>query len=148
MERNYSKHMMMEPARKRPTGVTIIAVLLAIGGIFALLGALLGFFGIGLLGVKIAGISGGIVTGIGVLLGAIALLIALIPLILSWGLWTLQTWAFWTTVIVESLSIVYTVLSWLQDRTTVPSLIGSLIIPVIILAYFLFDRNVRAAFRT
>ena len=141
-------NLMMEPARKRPTGVTIIAVLLAIGGIFALLGALLSFFGIGFLGAKIAGISGGIVTGLGILLGIIALLIALIPLLLSWGLWTLQPWAFWTTVIVESLSIIYTVLSWLQDRTTIPSLIGSLIIPVIILAYFLFDRDVRAAFRT
>jgi hypothetical protein len=139
--------MIMEPERQRPLGVTIIATIVMIGGAIALVGALLGIFGIGFLGHHISGMVGGFVSGIGYILGAIALLIAIVTLFVSWGLWTLRPWAFWVTIVVEALAVLNTVISYLRDRVTFLAMIGQLIIPVIILAYFLFYPKVRRAFR-
>jgi hypothetical protein len=134
MEQNMRYTSIEETPRKRPIGVTIIALLLGIQAVL--------------------GISIGVVTMIGGLgstlsfLGIIATVLGLIELFFAWGLWTLQRWAFWATVVIQILSLVDSALFLLQPRANVGAIIGNMILPVVILLYFLVDSNVRAAFRT
>jgi hypothetical protein len=73
--------------RARPLGVTIIAIVMAVLGIFDIIGGIM--------------ILGSYST-----LGIITLIIGVLYLVLAWGLWTLQTWAFWGTVVLAILTIV------------------------------------------
>ena len=113
--------------RARPLGITIIAIIMAILGIFDIIGGIM-------------------VMGSYSTLGIITLIIGVLYLILAWGLWTLQTWAFWGTVILVILTIINGIFGIGQG---VPATgIVSLILAVIVLIYMFADRNVRAAFRT
>jgi len=79
-------------------------------------------------------------------LGVITLIIGVLYLILAWGLWTVQTWAFWGTVILAVLTIINSIIGLGHG---VPATgIVSLILAVVVLIYMFADRNVRAAFRT
>jgi hypothetical protein len=60
-------------------------------------------------------------------------------------LWNLRPWAFWTTVVLEVLSIIDHIFGLTNNGQRG---IGDLIISLIILLYLLLDRNVRVAFRT
>ena len=60
----------------------------------------------------------------------------------------LRRWAFWLTVIIEIISIIRHALGFVQPNHNTVTIIIGLILPVVILLYFLFDRDVRAAFRT
>ena len=113
--------------RSRPLGVTIIAVVMAILGIFEIIG-----------GIMILGAYG--------TLGIITLIIGVLYLVLAWGLWTLQTWAFWGTVILAILTIINGIFG-IGGGVPATGWV-SLILAVIVLVYMFADRNVRAAFRT
>lgn len=134
----------MQAPRRRPLGVTIIALLDIITGLIALVGGILGFLGLGLVGERIPVIVDA-VAGVALV---IAILIAVASLVLGWGLWTLKPWAFWATVIVEVLTIADHLLGWLTHHLGTTSSITEIVIPVIIIVYLFADRNVRAAFRT
>jgi uncharacterized membrane protein (DUF2068 family) len=67
-------------------------------------------------------------------------------LVLAWGLWTLQTWAFWGTVILAVLTIINGIFG-IGGGVAATGWV-SLILAVIVLVYMFVDRNVRAAFRT
>lgn len=116
--------MMM--ANRRPLGVTIIAILVAIGAILEIIG------GLALMAVFAP-------------VGIFALIVGVVSLFVAWGLWTLKPWAFWLVVIVEVIHLVQAILSLARGQG---SGISDLVIPIIILAYLFLDRNVRAAFRT
>ena len=141
---------------RRPLGVTIISVVLAIEGIFELLVGILILVGIFTLGHEISihghAVVGSMVDVVGGVLGGVlagaALIIGLFSLIFAIGLWTLKRWAFWLTVILEIISIVRHLLEFTHPVHSTVSIVIGLILPVVILLYFLFDRNVRAAFRT
>lgn len=135
---------MTQAPRRRPLGVTIIAVLDIVVGLIALLGGILGFLGLGLAGGRLPTVLDAIG---GVLLG-IAIIIGLVSLFVGWGLWTLRPWAYWTTVVLEIITIVDHLLGWLAHRLSTASLISDILIPVIIVVYLLADPNVREAFRT
>ena len=113
--------------RTRPLGITIIAIIMAILGIFDIVG-----------GVMILGSYS--------TLGIITLIIGVLYLILAWGLWTLQTWAFWGTVILAVLTIINSIIG-LGHGVPATGWV-SLILAVIVLVYMFAERNVRAAFRT
>ena len=117
---------MMRMANRRPLGVTIIAILVAIGAIFEIIGGLaaLAFFAP---------------------IGIFALIVGIISLLVAWGLWTLQPWAFWLVVIVEAIHLVQAIFSMTRGQGTG---VGDLVFPIIILLYLFHDRNVRAAIRT
>ena len=117
-------------SRARPLGITIIAVIMAVQGILAILGGIL------LMG------GGGIFTSLGV----ISLILGVLYLVLAWGLWTLKTWAFWGTVILEVLTLINGIVGLGQGIPA--SGIISLIFAVVVLVYMFADTNVRAAFRT
>jgi uncharacterized membrane protein (DUF2068 family) len=133
-----------ETPRRRPVGVTIIAVLDIIVGLLVLIGAILGFLGLGLAGERIPGAIDAVA---GVALG-VAVIIGIAQLVVGWGLWTLKRWAFWTTVVLEILTIADHLFAWLVHHISIASLIGNIVIPVIIVVYLFADRNVREAFRT
>jgi uncharacterized membrane protein (DUF2068 family) len=113
--------------RSRPLGITIIAIIVAIYGVLGVIGGIL------LLGASVA-------------LGVITLVLGLLQLILAWGLWTLQPWAFWATVVLEVLALLNGIFA--LTRGNAASGIIGIVIALIVLVYLFADRNVRAAFRT
>jgi uncharacterized membrane protein (DUF2068 family) len=77
------------------------------------------------------------------------LILAIIELVLAWGLWTLQRWAFWATVIIAILEIIDGLFGLSRGGGAgMFAVIVDIVIPVIVLIYMFADRNVRAAFRT
>ncbi len=114
----------MLTTRARPLGVTIIAIIVAIAGIYdVIIGALT----------------------LIILIGIIPLILGILALILAWGLWNLRSWAFWATVVIAAFNIINDIFAMTRGQG---AHIASLVLWVIILLYMLLDRNVRAAFRT
>ena len=144
----------MEAPRRRPLGVSIIAVLVAIQGIFFLILGILALVAV-IVAANSAGttvngyaITGATVSAIAGVLAGIFLVVGLVSLLFAWGLWTLKRWAFWATVIIEIISLINSVLAFTQPHANFWSAAVGMIIPVVILVYFLADANVRSAFRT
>ena len=144
----------MEAPRRRPLGVSIIAVLVAIQGIFFLILGILALVavivaansaGTTVNGYAITGATLSIVAGV---LAGVFLVVGLVSLLFAWGLWTLKRWAFWATVIIEIISLLNSVLAFTQPHANFWSAVVGMIIPIVILVYFFADANVRAAFRT
>jgi uncharacterized membrane protein (DUF2068 family) len=140
----------MQEAYRRPLGVTIIAVLLIIAGIFELVIGGLAIAAIFTAGHAVA-VHGhttvaGVIDAVGGVLGGISIVVGIITLIFAWGLWALKRWAFWLTVILEGFSLLRHVFELIQPHTHIALIIAGMIIPVVILLYFLVDPNVRHAF--
>ena len=125
--------------RKRPLGITLIAILLFISAVIEIIGGL-------------SSVIGTIPTGTisDVLLGWFPLIMGIIELILAWGLWTLKPWAYWGTLVVEILNILIHFFGFLGLPRTHSALavISGGIVSIIIVIYLLVDRNVRRAFQT
>ncbi len=145
----------MEAPRRRPLGVSIIAILEAIQGIFFLVLGLLALVAViaaasssGTTTVNGYPITGIVVSAVAGVLAAVFLVVGLVSLLFAWGLWTLRRWAFWATVIIEVISLVNSVFAFTQPNANIWSIVAGMIIPIVILIYFLADANVRAAFRT
>ncbi len=124
--------------RKRPLGITIIAILLFISAIIEIIGGLFSVIGTTLTG-----------TISDVLLGWFPLAIGVLALILAWGLWTLRPWAYWGTLVVEIINILIHFFGFLGlPRThSAFAVISGGIVSVIIVIYLLVDRHVRSAFQ-
>lgn len=135
----------------RPLGVTIISVLLGIEGILEILAGILILVGIFALGHTIT-VHGHttishVVDTLGVILGIVPLVVGVLTFIFAAGLWLLKRWAFWLAVIIEVISLARHLLEFTQPNHSPTALIiGGMIIPIIVLLYFLVDPNVRAAF--
>ncbi|HLX57168.1 MAG TPA: DUF2127 domain-containing protein [Ktedonobacteraceae bacterium] len=116
----------MQMSSRRPLGVTIIAILVAIGAVIEIIGGLL-------LLATFAPV------------GIIALIVGIITLFVAWGLWTLKPWAFWLVVIVEVIHLIQAFFSVARGQG---GSIVDIIFPIVIILYLFLDKNVRAAFRT
>jgi uncharacterized membrane protein (DUF2068 family) len=141
-----------ETQRHRPLGVTIMAVLLGIEGILELVVGILALLAILALGRTIV-VHGHVTTSrivdvVGSVLAGFPIVIGLLTLIFSIGLWTLRRWAFWATVIIEVGSLLIHALQFTQHHIAAGTIVTGMIIPVIILLYFFIDPNVRRAFHT
>ena len=124
---------------QRPTGITVMAVLVAIGGVFGLLAA------VALLGVgAAAGATGGL-GGLAALAGIIVLAYSVLSLVLAYGFWTLKPWAWPLGIGVQVLGIIQAVLQFMNNSTSVVSLVISLAIAGVIL-WYLYQPHVKAAF--
>ena len=125
--------------RKRPLGITIIAILLFISAVIEIIGGLSS-----VIGTRPTG------TVSDVLLGWLPLVIGVIVLVLAWGLWTLKPWAYWGTLVVEIVNILIHFFGFLGLPRTHSALavISGGIVSIIIVIYLLADRNVRRAFQT
>ena len=125
--------------RKRPLGITLIAILLFISAVIEIIGG-------------ISSVIGTTPTGTisDVLLGWFPLAMGVIELVLAWGLWTLKPWAYWGTLVVEIVNILIHFFGFLGLPRTHSALavISGGIVSIIIVIYLLVDRNVRRAFQT
>jgi len=131
-----------ELPRKRPGAITFVAVLVTIQGIFRLL---VGFFF--LLGALLGGwalTTSSVVVGI--IAGVLIAIIALLTLFFAWGLWTLKRWAYWATVILMVLDLLSSIFGLTQPITGIWTIWGGVIIPAVVLIYFLVSSGVRKAF--
>ena len=131
-----------ELPRKRPGAITFVAVLVTIQGIFRLL---VGFFF--LLGALLGGwelTTSSVVVGF--IAGVLVAIIGLLTLFFAWGLWTLKRWAYWATVILMVLDLLSSVFSLTQPITGIWTIWGGVIIPAVVLIYFLVSSGVRKAF--
>jgi len=125
--------------RKRPLGITLIAILLFISAVIEIIGGL-------------SSVIGTTPTGTlsDVLLGWFPLALGVIELVLAWGLWTLKPWAYWGTLVVEIVNILIHFFGFLglpRSHSALAVISGG-IVSIIIVIYLLVDRNVRRAFQT
>jgi uncharacterized membrane protein (DUF2068 family) len=76
---------------------------------------------------------------------------AVLGLIVVYGLWTLQSWAFWLTAVYEMMEIAYELFLLTQpEYRTSMHLLGPLfgiILSAMTLGYIFLDRSVKRAFR-
>lgn len=131
----------------RPTGVTILAVLQLIYGLLGtLVSAIALFFG-GLIA------AGGAVSGDAQAAGAggtliiitiISLVLSILALIVSFGLFTLKGWAWTLTYVIQVISIVVNVVNVFMGEN-VGGAIFSIVISAVII-YYLNRPNVKSAF--
>jgi hypothetical protein len=120
-------------AGARPTGITILAVLAAIGGILGLFGG----FVVLLAGTAIFG-------GAGALLGIAALAYAGLLIAAAYGFWTLQPWAWPLGVAVAIFGIVISVLYILGGQSIASQILGIVVDGVIL--YYLNQPGIRKLF--
>jgi hypothetical protein len=89
----------------RPQSVTILAILQLISAVFSLLDGLFILFFAGIFG-GIGAVVGGakvgtVIGGVIAIFAAISLILGVISLVLTWGLFQLKTWAWTGTLIVH-----------------------------------------------
>jgi uncharacterized membrane protein (DUF2068 family) len=141
----------MEAARQRPLGVTIMAIVLGIQGLIELIGGILLLIGTHTITQKLIQhghtIISKVVDVFGIGFGVVGVIVGLITLFFASGLWTLKRWAFWSVVIIEGFSVLVGIVELIRHTGSTAGVIASMILPVIILLYFLVDPNVRRAFR-
>ena len=125
-------------AGRRPFGVTIIAILLFISAVIGIIGGLTSVIGTTPTG-----------TFSDVLLGWFPLAMAVIELVMAWGLWTVKPWAYWGTLIVEVVNILIHFFGFLGLPKTHSALavVSGGVVSIIIVIYLLVDRHVKRAFR-
>lgn len=134
----------------RPMGITILALLALIGGVFGLLGglALIGLGGVA--GGVIGGTTGAAVGGFAVLVGLIVLIGAALYLAFAYGAWTLKPWGWALGVIGALWGIVSRLVAVLMSSDIFGNLfslstIVSVAVPIAIL-YYLNTPVVKSAF--
>lgn len=141
----------MMPRGRRPLGVTIISILVGLEGLLEVIAGILLILAANSLSRRI--VQGGhtviskFVDTFGVSIGVVLIVIGVVTLLFVLGLWTLQRWAYWAVIIIEVLTLIPNVLALIRGTGTVTGNIIQMIIPVVVLLYFLVDTNVRRAFR-
>jgi hypothetical protein len=141
MEKRMDNTRIQAP-RERPVGVTIIAVLLGIEGIFEIILGILALTNIFPQGLISSGNS-----PVGGYLGATYLLAGLIKLLLIWGLLRLKRWAWVATILFAGLSIVTSCFAISQSHFVLWTLLFDMVIPAVIWIYFILNDDLRSAFR-
>lgn len=130
----------MEITRSRPVGISIIAVLLGIQGALEVVYGLLALM-------KAPGyvISYSSVSMVVVVSPWALIVSGILALLLTYGLWTLRGWAFWTVVVIELLNLIGGTIA-LFSYYYPGAVLVAMVIPSVILIYFFVDRNVLSAF--
>ena len=130
---------------KRPAGVTILAVIAIIYGIFRLLVALLGLLGLGL---AASGYAVKYSTGILVYATILDVVFGIAYLAFGFGAFSLRGWAWTTGVVALVLDILRNIVSIVMRGFSAGTIIPIITIVIaLVLLWYLFRPNVRAAFR-
>jgi hypothetical protein len=124
---------------QRPTGITVLAVLAAIGGVFGILGGL-ALIGVGTVVASTTGLG-----GLAAIVGLIALAYGILSLVLAYGFWTLKPWAWTLGIGLEVAGIVINVLQYMNNTAAIGGTILSIAINAVVL-WYLYQPNVKAAF--
>lgn len=130
--------------RRRPVGISIVAIFLALSGFMALTGAMLNFVSVS----KDMGRLPNHIAALLLTLGVVSIILSAISFGLTYGLWTLKRWAFWFTVALEIILLVQNVVLWYINVYTVFAFAINCLPPILIIAYFFLYREVRSAFET
>jgi len=117
-----------ERTTQRPTGVAILAILEALGGLLSLAGGVLGLIGAAFLGSFIPSDVPGFLSGIVGIISGVLIILAIVNFVIAYGFWTGQGWS-WT------IGMVVAVISIITSLASLPSSITTLIINVIIIYY-------------
>ncbi|WP_049971535.1 hypothetical protein [Haladaptatus cibarius] len=99
-----------------PLGIKILCMLGAISGILGIFGGLGTLFS----------------SPVGIVVGTLAIGFSLAKLVVVWGLWTLQSWAWMLTIVVYGIGLLFDVLSLLAGNIFA---IVSIIVGGLLLAY-------------
>ena len=121
-------------AGARPTGITILAILAAIGGVLGLLGG----FGVLFLGSVAA-------SGAVMILGLCALAYAALLVAFAYGAWTLKPWAWPLGVAVAIFGIVVAILQIVLGGSSIFSQALSIVVDGVIL-YYLNQPGIKSLF--
>lgn len=130
---------MSSMAAGRPMGITILAVLAAIGGVFLLLG---GLAAIGLGGLAATSTGSAAIGGLVGIFGVLFLVLGVVYLAFAYGAWTLKPWAWTLGVAGQIISLALSALSAVTGGGI--NVIGILIAVAIL--YYLYTPAVKAAF--
>lgn len=130
---------MQTPPSARPTGITILAILAAIGGVVSILAGIAAIT-IGTAVASAVGFLGGLVS----LIGIVVLVLGIAEVAFAYGAWTLQPWAWTLGVAAEIVSLVLALI-YVVDGYSFGSQIVSIALAVLIL-YYLDTPTVRGAF--
>jgi len=124
-------------SKGRPTGVTVLAILEAIAGVYYLATGFGDFVATSIIRTLAgSGIPSDILPLISRSVGAVLLIFGLASLLLAWGLWTGKGWARMIALVIAILSIIASLISF--------HLIGVVIDGIII--YYLTRPNVKQFF--
>lgn len=121
---------------KRPFGVTLIAILALISGLFGLCWPTLAFTGSALLG--------GILGTVGVLAGIFLIIGPILQLVFSFGAFRLRPWAWYLGLIATGITVLGVVINLFQGASIWSAIMGSTL--SIIIFIYLLTPNVRKAF--
>ena len=132
----------------RPTGVTILAVLALIGGIFGLIAGLGLMMGGALLGGMMGGSQGVALGGMAFIFGVAGIGIAIAELAFAYGAWTLKPWGWALGIIAAIANLLFIVVMAVISGDLVASLISSVISIAIwaVVLYYLTTPQVKTAF--
>lgn len=120
---------------KRPLGITIIAILALLSGLFGLCLPILAFMGSTLLGPLAV---------VGVVAGGLLIIGPVLQLIFAYGAFNLRSWAWYLGLIASGITVVGVIINLFQRAPFWSTIWGS-ILPIIIFIYLLTP-NVRQAF--
>ena len=122
-------------------GITILAVLSAIGGVLSILG---GIALIGLGGVGAASTGQAALFGMGAIFGLLLLVSGIASLAFAYGAWTLQPWAWTLGVALQIISLALSVLSIVGGSDIAGQVISIAIAGIIL--YYLMQSSIKAVF--
>jgi len=129
---------------ERPLGITILAIVALVQGLFGLLGA----FGIGAAGGMLAMLGGPVGMIAGFLGGIASFFLVIGPLFqlaFAWGAFQMQPWAWWLGIIGPVFTLIGALLKILGGASPGKVLMGVLI-PLLIFLY-LIQPSIRQLFR-
>ncbi len=134
--------------QQRPTGITILAILAFIGGIFGICAGLSGIVGGSFLGGLAASAGASNATALGgmvVVYSIIALILAVADLVFGFGAWTLKPWAWMLGMVLFGLNIVFNLVAVIAGWSAISGVIISIVIAGVII-YYLLTPDVKKAF--
>jgi len=129
------------PTAARPMGITVLAVLSAIGGVLGILG---GVALIGLGGLAAATTGSAAFFGLGAIWGVILLATAVASLAFAYGAWTLKPWAWPLGVALAIISLALSALTVISGGDIGSQIIGVVIQAIIL--YYLFQPSIKSLF--
>jgi hypothetical protein len=122
-------------------GITILAVLSAIGGVLSILA---GIALIGLGGVGAASTGQAALFGMGAIFGLLLLVSGIASLAFAYGAWTLQPWAWTLGVALQIISLALSVLSIVGGSDIAGQIISIAIAGIIL--YYLMQPSIKSLF--
>jgi hypothetical protein len=129
------------PAATRPMGITILAVLAAIGGFF---GILAGLAVVGIGGFLAASTGAAGIFGLGAIFGVLTIVVAIASLAFAYGAWTLKPWAWPLGVAIAIINLGLSVATILGNGDIVGQVIPIVIWAVVL--YYLFQPTIKSLF--